>query len=455
MKFKQTMMAAALGLAFINPALAAVSPQEAARLDNELTPFGAERAGSADGVIPAWDGGLTEPPASYDGGGKRPSPWPDEKPYLEITQDNMAQYADQLTPGTVALLERYGGEGFKVKVWPTHRSFAAPDWYYENTRYNATHTQLLDDGLLLEDVKAGTPFPIPQSALEVYWNHLLRWEGTHLEGEYQSVYKDRKGKTVLGSVAKVSMEWPHYNPDKDYGHSFVDYYMIRVDYKSPARRAGEKVLLMDPMNFTAGQGRRAWQYLKGQRRVRRAPSVAFDTPNPGTAGITTYDDAFMSNGSPERFDWKLMGKKEMYLPYNGYDLVYMKHSNETLLDRYINPDHNRWEKRRVWVVEGTLKDGERHVYHRKTAYYEEDTWSVLAVDLYDGQDKLWRVGYSYQTPSYDVPSGLSMMYGHYDLQSNIYTVTQHTADYEGVFYDRPQKSSRYWSAQGLSTGGLR
>jgi hypothetical protein len=455
MKFKQTMTAAALGLALVNPALAAVSPEEAAKLDGELTAFGAQRGASEDGVIPAWDGGMTEPPSTYDGGGKRPSPWPDEQPYLEITQDNMADYADQLSTGTVALLERFGAEGFKIKVWPTHRNFAGPDWYYENTKYNASHTKLVDDGLRLEDAKAGTPFPMPQNGMEVYWNHLLRWEGTHLEGEYQSVYKDRKGKSVLASVATVAQEWPHYNQDKDYGHSFEDYYMIRVDYSAPARRAGEKLLVIDPMDFTDGKGRRAWQYLKGQRRVRRAPAVSFDTPNPGTAGMSTYDDAFIANGSPERYDWKLVGKKEMYMPYNSYDMVYNVPGKESLLDHYINPDVNRWEKRRVWVIEGTLKDGERHVYQRKTMYVDEDTWAALAVELYDGQDKIWRVGYGYQAPSYDVPSGLSIMFGHYDLQSGVYYVNGHPADYKGFTYDRPQKSANYWSAQGLSAGGLR
>ncbi len=61
-------------------------------------------------------------------------------------------------------------------------------------------------------------------------------------------------------------------------------------------------------------------YLPGQRRVKAAPDVAYDTPNPGTAGATTYDDAFMFNGAMDRYDFKLIGKKEMYVPYNAYKL---------------------------------------------------------------------------------------------------------------------------------------
>ena len=324
MKFKQTLLIAVLGLAGAGQAMAEVSAENAAKLGTELTPFGAEQAANADGTIPAWTGGLTEPPATYEmGSGKRPDPWAEEEPYLVISKDNMAEYADQLTEGSKALLERLGDDGFQIKVWPTHRSFAAPDWYYENTIYNATHTQLMDDGLRLEDIKSGTPFPMPQNGLEVYWNHLLRWEGTHIETEFKTVYIDKKGNTVLGTIAVITQEWPHYNRDKDYGTAFEDYWMARVDYSAPARRAGEKLLIIDQMDFTGGSGRRAWQYLKGQRRVRRAPAVAFDTPNPSAAGLSTYDDVYMMNGSPERYDFKLVGKKEMYIPYHGYDLAYM------------------------------------------------------------------------------------------------------------------------------------
>ena len=44
---------------------AAVSAEEAAKLGRELTPVGAEKAGNAAGTIPAWDGGITRPPAGF------------------------------------------------------------------------------------------------------------------------------------------------------------------------------------------------------------------------------------------------------------------------------------------------------------------------------------------------------------------------------------------------------
>jgi len=456
MKFMQTLLIAALGLAVTGQVMAVVSPEEAAKLGNELTFFGAEKVGNADGTIPAWTGGLTTPPATYEmGSGLRPDPWADEAPYLVITKENMAQYADELTEGTRALLERLGDDGFEIKVWPSHRSFAGPDWYYDNTVYNATHTQAVEDSLRLEDVKSGTPFPIPQNGIEVYWNHLLRWEGTHMETQYKVIYVDKNGNSVLANLATIAFEYPHYNRDKDYGTSFEDYLMLRVDYEAPTRRAGEKILLIDPMDFTDGAGRRAWQYLKGQRRVRRAPAVAFDTPNSGVAGVATYDDAFLAMGSPERFDWKLVGKKEMYVPYNSYDLSYMNPSTEIFGGKFLNPDHNRWEKHRVWVIEGTLKEGSRHIYHRKVLYVDEDSWAALAVDLYDGRGDLWRVGFNYQTPSYEIPAGQANMHGHYDLQAGIYYINGFSADTGGFFTNREQRSASFFSSQGLSVSGIK
>jgi len=456
MNIKQTLLIAALGLVGAGQAMAAVSAEEAARLGNELTPSGAEMAANADGTIPAWTGGLTEIPAGYEpGAGKRPNPWPDEQPYLVITKDNMGEYTDQLTEGSKALLERLGDDGFQIKVWPTHRTFAGSDSYYGSTKYNASHTSLSDNDLRLDDVKGGTPFPIPQSGTEVLWNHLLRWEGTHYEAQIKTIYKDKKGKTVLGTIALVTQEWPHYNRDKSYGTGFEDYWVVRIDYSAPARRAGEKLLLMDPMSFADGSGRRAWQYLKGQRRVRRAPAVAFDTPNPGTTGLATYDDAFVFNGSPERYDWKLIGKKEMFVPYNGYDLAYQVPSEESLSARFINPDHNRWELHRVWVIEGTLKEGSRHIYHRRTFYIDEDSWAALSSDQYDGKDELWRVGFGYQVPNYEVPSGNTAMHGHYDLQSGIYYINGHAADTNGVVTGLEQKPASFWTPQGLSSSGVR
>lgn len=455
MQLKMKSIALLSGLLFTGSAAAAVSPEEAARLGQDLTPGGAEKAGNADGAIPEWSGELITPPPSFKpGDGKRPLPWPDEKPLVSITKANMGEHADKLTDGTQALLQQYGDAGYRVDVYPTHRSAGhAPQWFYDNTAYNATSATLEADGLKLANYRAGVPFPIPQSGVEVMWNHLVRWQGTHYEAQYDSYYIDKAGNPVLASTAIIANERNYYNPDKEYAVEGA-LAMVRVDFSAPARRAGEKQLVIDPTDFTKG-GRKAWQYLKGQRRVRQAPTIAFDGPNPGNGGMSTYDDGFLFNGSPERFDWKLIGKREMYVPFNANELVFYASPEELVQPKFLNPDVVRWELHRVWVVEATLKEGERHIYQRRVYYVEEDSWTAVASEAYDVSGELWRVGYSYVSPLYDVPSVALISQGHYDLLTGTYYIAGVGSRYDGLKTQVEQKPARYFTAQGLSRSGIR
>jgi hypothetical protein len=455
MQLKMRSIALLGGLLFAGSAAAAVSPEEAARLGQDLTPVGAEKAGNADGTIPEWSGELITPPPSFKpGDGKRPLPWPDEQPVVSITSANMGEHADKLTDGTKALLQQYGDAGYRVDVYPTHRSAGqAPQWFFDNTAYNATSATLEADGLKLANYRAGVPFPIPQSGVEVMWNHLVRWQGTHYEAQYDSYYMDKAGNPVLASTAVIANERPYYNPDKEYAVEDA-LAMVRIDFSAPARRAGEKQLIIDPTDFTRG-GRKAWQYLKGQRRVRQAPTIAFDSPNPGNAGMATYDDGFLYNGSPERFDWKLLGKREVYIPFNANEVVFYASPEELLQPKFLNPDVVRWELHRVWVVEANLKEGERHIYQRRVYYIEEDSWTAVASEAYDVSGELWRVGYSYVAPLYDVPSVALISQGHYDLLTGTYYIAGVGSRYDGIKTEVEQKPARYFTAQGLSRSGIR
>jgi hypothetical protein len=113
----------------------------------------------------------------------------------------------------------------------------------------------------------------------------------------------------------------------------------------------------------------------------------------------------MYNGSPERYTWKIVGKKEMFVPYNSYQL----HSGalkyrDILKAQHINQDLARYELHRVWVVDSMLKAGTSHIYKRRTLYVDEDSWQILAVDCYDARDQLWRVQEGHSMEYYDVPS---------------------------------------------------
>ncbi|MCY1439688.1 hypothetical protein D9M71_559330 [compost metagenome] len=174
--------------------------------------------------------------------------------------------------------------------------------------------------------------------------------------------------------------------------------------------------------------RRAYSYSASTRRVRLSPDIAYDTPIASQGGVTTYDDAELYTGKLDRFDFKLIGKRELYIPYNIYDLSFNVTSDKSLTANHVNPDHVRWELHRVWVVEATLKPGLRHVYSKRVFYFDED-WSGAGMsDEYDASGKLYKGLQMGMSQLYDKQAPMSRTYWAYDLSTGVYSFSQHYAD---------------------------
>jgi hypothetical protein len=246
-----------------------------------------------------------------------------------------------------------------------------------------------------------------------------------------------------------------YNPKNTGFMKETDpFWNVKLYYLAPARRNGEALMVWDSAN-PLKQGRRAWQYLPGQRRVKLAPDIAYDTPNPGSAGANTYDDASVYNGAMDRFDFKLVGKKEMYIPYGVYKLSYDAKPAEVTKPGHVNPDLVRWELHRVWVVEATLKPGKRHIYSKRVFYVDEDSWVAVTSDEYDGRGQLYRSGFSYSSFSYDVPAMFTDTLGFYDFSSGLYNITGLFGGYSGLKYLTELPSESFWSPDALAGAGVR
>jgi hypothetical protein len=389
----------------VAPSWAAISAEEAARLGKDLTPLGAEAAGNAAGTIPPWTGGLKSPAdagfPNYKTGEHHPDPFANDKPLYTITAANMAQYAGKLTEGHKLLLQTY--KDYKMIVYPTHRSAAVPQRIYAATRRIATTANLAPGGNGVTGAVEGIPFPIPKQGIEVFWNHVLRYRATAAArvigqapvtagGSYNLVeFKDE----FLFQYAVPGMTESGLN-------NIIAYFTQETT--KPPRLAGEILLVHETLDQSK-ENRRAWVYNPGQRRVRRAPNVAFDNPGTNADDLRTSDQFDMYNGSPERYDWKLLGKREMIVPYNSYRLQSntLKYT-DILKKNHINQDLARYELHRVWVVDSTLKPGTSHLYSRRTLYVDEDSWQILAVDCYDSRGKLYRVQEGHVINYYDVPT---------------------------------------------------
>ena len=207
---KNALAALILNSLMAGSTLAAVSPEEASRLGQDLTPMGAEAAGNADGSIPPWNPAGTPVPADFVAGSDNyVNPYAGEKPLYTIDASNWQQYADVLTEGTKEIFEKYGADGFKVDVYPTKRDFVTPDWLYANTARNATGASLVADGQKVEGHYPGVPFPIPQDGMEVLWNHLSRYL-TDFSINYDTYYVDANGKPILSTTGYMTTTLPMF-----------------------------------------------------------------------------------------------------------------------------------------------------------------------------------------------------------------------------------------------------
>jgi hypothetical protein len=447
----KTWAAAALA-AFALPAMAELPAAELAKLGTTLTPLGAEKAGNAAGTIPAWTGGITEPVAGYKPGGWYPDPFASDKPLFTIDAKNMEQYKDHLPLGAMDMMRKY--PDYKMVVYPTHRSASFPACHYEETKSCAAKARLAPGGNGVEGCTGGVPFPIPQNGNEAIWNTLLRYRG----GTYGLDW-DQAAVTRSGDYALVKFK---YEYDFQYGNCAIPPAKreptLILNYlqetTAPARLAGYILLVHETVNQVK-EPRSAWTYNPGQRRVRLAPNVAYDNPGTAADGLRTNDDFGMYNGATDRYNWKLVGKKEMYIPYNSYKMDDPKYKYSDVLKAcHLNQDLARYELHRVWIVDATLKPGVSHIYSRRTFYIDEDSWAIVAIDAYDGRGQLWRYAEQHNYNWYNVPMWYAGVEVHNDLQSGRY-IAMGLRNEEKRVYEPLKRSPADYSPEALRGIGTR
>lgn len=396
--------------------IAKVSPEEAQRLGADLTPMGAEKAANADGSIPEWTGGFS----NAEGNPERPQdPFTSDEIILTITKDNLNEHRDLLSTGQIAMFDKY--PEYQMNVYPTRRTAAYPQEIYDVAKKNAENAELISGGNGLDNFEKHTPFPIPQNGLEIIWNHITRYRGGAVERLINQFPVLSNGDFVPVKL-RETLVFPEYlESGREADDDNVLFYFLQ-EVLAPARLTGTVLLVHETIDQVK-EGRRAWIYNAGQRRVRRAPNVSYDGPGTAADGLRTSDNLDMYNGAPDKYNWELKGKKEMYIPYNNYKLLDPSLSYDEIMNAgHMDPQYIRYEKHRVWEVEGTLKEGERHIYSKRTMYIDEDTWTASVVDHYDGRGELWRVAEAYNTQFYteDVPWMAAEAL--YDLDSGRYLV---------------------------------
>jgi hypothetical protein len=431
----------------------AVTAEEAAQLGKTLTLFGAEKDGNADGTIPPYTGGLTTPPASYKlGSGRYTDPFPEEKPLFSIHAQNMNQYADRLTEGTKAVMKKW--PDYRIDVYKTHRTVAYPEYILKNTAEKcALHAKTAQGGLSLEGARACIAFPIPKTGHEVMWNHLTSYKGLAFKMKYIDYIRDRSGRLTLVDSGEGIDEFPFYDENPSaFDKPYYKKEFGRSTDEAPARLIGGGGMTFEPLD-SGRRSRLSYFYMPGQRRVRLAPEAEFDTPIAATDGSRCNDEDLVFNGSLEKYDWKLVGKREMYIPYSNYKAEFWVPIDQLMGPHYANPDHIRWELHRVWVVEATLKKGHRHIYPQKRFYIDEDNWRAHAAESYNAQGTLVKAAYIVFIQAYDAMAQFSSSMWDSHLVSGISFLGR--AGLKGwVKYVEPQPA-QFWASETMVGGSVR
>jgi len=411
---------------------AAVTAQELQRLERDLTPVGAERAGNADGTIPPWTGGLAQqamdPTVGYL------DPYADDPILFTIDAANVDQYSEQLSPGHQELFRQYP-DSYRMHVYPTRRSANWPQEVLDEVRKQAP-LAATEGYALLNVGRSAVPFPITSDPLQMMWNHSLRWRGGSVKRLYNVFPVDARGRYFTVGILDIIVFDQQGYMQESRPNRLANFLGV---YLAPANIEGQITLVWEPIDETA-QSRQTWKYETVSRRVVRVPSLAYDDLDQRTQGLRTSDQYDGWNGSPNRYDWKLLGKREMFIPYNSYKLSSKKLKYADILQPgHIDPDLLRYELHRVWVVEATLRPGKRHRYPRRIFYLDEDTWQVSMEEDYDSDDRLWRFGNHPAMQFYDVMVPWYRAMIHHDLRMGAYLASE---------LDNETKISREWGFKG-------
>lgn len=419
MNFKNAVLSTsllALFSSFAGLSHARPTDEELARLGRDLTPVGAEKAASPDGSIPAWTGGLTRPPAGFDARKGYADPFADEKPINVISAQNADQFKGVLTAGHYAMLKKY--PTFRMNVYPSHRTAAYPQAIYEQIRKNAATAELSDEEITCNGCSV-IPFPIPKTGRQVMWNHLFRYRGGGWERNFVTAPVLADGSVLYYN--KPVVKWAQSTDFVDPENVPAGLVSAFTFYQTaPAQIEGRAGVLKNYSNPTV-RPLDFYYYNAGLRRVRKMPETPNDYFDDALEGMRTADQYDGFFGSLVSYDFKLVGKKEMIVPYNSYRLADRSLKYKQILTKnHFNPEYLRFEKHRVWVVEGSLRGSQRHIFAKRTWYVDEDSWTVLHDDAYDSRGQLWRVNDVFTMQYYDAVTPFIHSWSIADLNSGAY-----------------------------------
>lgn len=357
------------------------------RLLSELTPLAAIPAGNGSD-IPPWRGGVRMPPPTAVMGAERVAAYQSDQPIIRINGNNWQQYSQYLATGLQSLFQQ-NPDSFEISVYPTRRSAAAPDAVYDAVYRNAVRVQIERGHMYGKFALGGIIFPIAQTGQELVWNHLSRWRG-------------------YGRTAAVE-DWQ----PTDSGWQRLRWQLDeKIPFYSQLHRpqATESIFTRDLI----ANGLSLSEVANTRIGVKRDERGAY--PTGWQANFPAPEDRDMFSANPSDYVWTLLGSREMYVPYNQNP----QQLPELSLGQHPAMDRIRFEKHRVWLVDGVLRKGAHGLYQKRVFYIDEDSSAILMADLYDTDGHLWRFNLALPVCWYELPALASIAELSLDLLARNY-----------------------------------
>ncbi len=316
----------------------------------------------------------------------------DVVPGDRITAETVDRAKDLISPG----LEWCVRHGWPITVREP-RQVPWPQAYRDATEKFAAQVKLSADGLTVQNYVAGQPFPNidpkdPQAALKIMWNYNYGFVTTD-DVDLRNFDADTGSVPANGHMTvERHFLLDHLRRLFWTGRLYVD---PKPEKPNPnGFRAQQGIYpILEPFDLKGVGGLfnryidsakqdDSWLYLPSLRRVRRLSSAQ---RSDALFGQDTDVDSFGGYaGQIAWMDWKFLGEREVLSVMHG------EHYPVKWDEKVDWAFDERWEKRKVWAVEGTSKLPQ-YAFSKRVIFVDKETWTIPFSDIYDRSGELWKI----------------------------------------------------------------
>lgn len=321
----------------------------------------------------------------------------DVEPGDVISKENMDKAKGLLIP----TIEWFVNNGLKVNVAP-YRKVELPRLYREATEKYSGQVKLSADGREIYNYVAGLPFPNidpndPLAGAKIMWNHEQKptyidnvgteWitELVNSKGELERTYGSQYGRRMMWTGRLYTEPKPviPHNPAIRYTEQFGPLFI-------PNDLKGASALTFRYLSADVPDD--SYMYLPELRRVRRI-SVA-NRSDAFWGSDIDLDSVWGFASKVSYWTFRLLAEKEILAPVHsgkyGEPDVWCAPTDGRSGIQAFTPCNIKWEKRKVWVIEGIPTAYSQYAYSKRIMYPDKEFWNMNYDEMFDSGGELWK-----------------------------------------------------------------